>query len=518
MGFSRNPDAPNLFMKVYSGGKEIRVDLTNRLLSFEYEDNERKADSAKWTIDNWDFKMFDEPIWRPGNIVNLTWGYTGNMSPPRSVCIHKTSGARVLNVEAIESGTALMNELDRSFTYENLSYSDVAEIICDRNGFGPDYRFIEPTTNVREVITQARMTDAQMLRRMAAKLGYQFYVDWDGLHFHRRDLGARPIREYRYYSGLQRPGESINGREDILDINIENNVYRRLAKVVTKGVDQFKKVELAAEADEASTDRSSNSDTRDDVVTNNDPPDSRFKIETGAVVQGRDGEIEILRANGDEVIARYAKTGKTGPLIDIGGGKVAHGDAKVHTLHVWGEPENIEKEAAKRYRRAAEHAVKMSINVIGDPLLVAKSNVLISNIGKRLSGKYYIKKCVHKIASSGGYTCELAMISDGHNGWNRSGYDALDKPLKKSNGKNQGDEVLDNGEIRPDPNLDPPTSVDLIAIRDSRRGPTRDEYDQYIENQLLSGNITDERRTQLLEARERVRNPSASEPNTGRVF
>lgn len=458
MGFSKNPDAPNVFMRVYSEGKEIRVDLTNRILSFQYEDNERKSDKATWTIDNFDFKMFDDPIWRPGNIVNITWGYPGNMSPTRSVCIHKTTGALTLTVEAIESGTAIMNELDRSQTYENVSYSDVVKIIAERNGFGPDFRFIEDTGEKKEVITQARMTDSQMIRRMAAKVGFQYFVDWDGLHFHRRDMGNIPIREYRYYSGDQ------SGREDILSINIESDVYRRLDAVRAKGYDPFRKALYEYFAANGTVDRKGNQPATDATAPTSElvKLNRKLVIDEGTVISGENGEFEILKAEDGEFIGRYLETGKVGPLADIGGGNVGKGDKHVHTIHVSGDIDNIRKEATKRYRRAVEHTIKMQITVIGDPLLVAKTNVIISNIGKRLSGKYYIKKVMHVISNSGGYTCDLNLITDGHNGYNRSGYAALDSPPVKSVAKKNDSGVVegDPNNPRPDPDLNSESFVE----------------------------------------------------------
>ena len=64
----------------------------------EYQDSEKKADQLKLTVDNWDLSNFDNPVWRAGNKVTITWGYPGRMSPVRECVIQKVTAVRVSGV------------------------------------------------------------------------------------------------------------------------------------------------------------------------------------------------------------------------------------------------------------------------------------------------------------------------------------------------------------------------------------------------------------------------------------
>ena len=70
------------------------------------------------------------------------------------------------------------------------------------------------------------------------------------------------------------------------------------------------------------------------------------------------------------------------------------------------------RESAARFRRAERATVKLSMRVVGDPTLHAKSIVEARGISPLLSGKYYVTDVKHVISSSG-YVCELKLTRDG---------------------------------------------------------------------------------------------------------
>lgn len=95
-------DRPLIFVKLIREGssKGEPLDISDKILGFRYEDEERKADRCTVTIDNYDLEEFDNPNWKKGGILEVRWGYPGNMSEPRRVVIEKISGAQELEVEA----------------------------------------------------------------------------------------------------------------------------------------------------------------------------------------------------------------------------------------------------------------------------------------------------------------------------------------------------------------------------------------------------------------------------------
>ncbi len=88
-------DRPIFRVIAFPEGKDaIPLNLTDRILSFSFEDHETKADKLSLTVNNWDLSQFDDPTWRKGTILEATWGYVGDMTPARRCVVQKISGGR----------------------------------------------------------------------------------------------------------------------------------------------------------------------------------------------------------------------------------------------------------------------------------------------------------------------------------------------------------------------------------------------------------------------------------------
>jgi phage protein D len=277
------------------------------------------------------------------------------MAPTRQVVIQKVTGFQTLAVEG-HAVSVLMNKIARCRTFENVRRSDVARQLAKENGYGDARQDIEDTEQVLPVITQARMTDAQLLRRLADREGFEFYVDFDGLHFHKRRLGQRPIRALRWFT----PPEV----GEILSINIHNDVTAMPGAVSVRGRDPLEKRDIS--------ERGSNTETKRDSLA---PVIEVVDPETGATRLERRNVAEDIRSSAEA----HAGTAK--------------------------------READARYRSAQHLTVQLSANVVGDPSLLAKTVVEIQGISQRLSGKYYLKEAKHKLEA--GYTVELKCLRDG---------------------------------------------------------------------------------------------------------
>jgi phage protein D len=349
---------PVVFVTVIpEGSPSRRVDLSEQVLSFVYEDAERKADKLVLTVDNWDLKNFDDPVWKKGNLLEVSWGYPGDMSPTRRVVIQKVTGAQVLSVEG-HATSVLMNKIARCTTFEHVRRSDVVRQIAQANGYGPTRQDIEDTVHVLPVITQARMTDAQLVRRLADREGFEFYVDFDGFHFHKRRLGQRPTHVLRWFT----PPEV----GELLSFHIENDVTAKPGAVDVRGRDPLAKKDIHERGSNAKTQR----DSLAPVIEIVDP-------ETGAT--------RLERRNVSEAVHPTAESSSP----------------------------TAKREADARYRETQHLTVKLSATVIGDPSLLAKTVLEIQGISRRLSGKYYVSEATHKRDSSG-YTVELKCLRDGH--------------------------------------------------------------------------------------------------------
>lgn len=324
--------------------KPERLDLADRIVGWTYDDDESKADKLTLQIDNFDLKMLDAPIFAKGNVIEFQFGYPGNMSPARECVITGCKGGLMLSIEAL-ARAALMNTHRKVRTFEKMKRSDVAAKIAEENGYGPSVQHIDDTIEIMEQVTQAGVTDAQLLRALAQREGWQFFTDFDGLHFHPRRLGQKPIRTFTWYTD---PGEG-----DLLNWTIENDIYvGKTGGVTLQGRDPVKKKSFEVKADNATT---TGRQTLAPVV------------EVFTAIDKRDGTA----------------TDKTIPPHALGSSAVATTTAKT--------PAEAQRIANGMFLNGQLAAVVLNCDAVFDPQMVAKSIVRIDGIGPTLTGNYYVK-------------------------------------------------------------------------------------------------------------------------------
>lgn len=353
---------PVFFVRVKpSEGGDARVDLSSRVTRFEYEDNENAADKLTLSVDNWDLANFDDPVWKKGNILEVSWGYPGVMAPIRTVQIREVKGFQVLQIEA-HGKEVIANRVVKTRVFENTSRSAVVLKIANELGYkSDDVLHIQDTEIVHETITQSRLTDAQFIRRLAHKEGFQWFIDYDGFHFHERDVAQPAIRTYTYYN---------IGHTDsnIITIDIDNDVTAKPGRVKRKGRDPLNRKDVEGEA-------SNDTDSKRGLTSE--------KVE---IIDPESGDSLGFRDIGQE---------DTKPTSE-------ESDAAAR------------REAAGRFRNVQQVAVKLNLTVRGDPTILAKTVFLLENVGKRLSQRYYIRKAVHLVEN--GYTVRIEAVSDGTGG------------------------------------------------------------------------------------------------------
>ena len=65
------------------------LNLDGRILSFTFDDAEKKADQVSLQLDNFDLALFEREELAGGATLEVSWGYPGNMAPPRRVVVKK---------------------------------------------------------------------------------------------------------------------------------------------------------------------------------------------------------------------------------------------------------------------------------------------------------------------------------------------------------------------------------------------------------------------------------------------
>lgn len=332
------------------------TDISSNVLSFEYEESEKKADQLTLTLRNDDLSYFDSPLFEKGTTLLVGWGYVGALAPMREVLVQKVTGARVLKLVA-QSKSVLMNKKTRVRVFENKTRSEIARLLAEENGYGAALQDIEATDIRKGAINQAAQTDAQFLKRLADQEGFEFYVDFDGFHWHRRRFNQKPLRVLQYFL----PPDV----GDIVDFNIENDVTAKPGAVIVKGRNPLDKKGISVTADNTNTKR----DTLAPVLM---------------LLDTRTGQKT------PKTIVTTAEETRTTSETTAAGAK---------------------KEADAIYRRTQQTAVQLTMSLVGDPYLVAKSVVEVRGLGKRLSGKYYISEIKHTLGAS--YAMSVKAKTDG---------------------------------------------------------------------------------------------------------
>ena len=278
------------------------------------------------------------------------------MSVPRRVVVKKLKGFSTLTVEG-QALSALMNREAKTRSWENVTRSEVARQIAEEHGYEGQFIDIDDTEETLDVVNQTAETDARFMRRLAAREELEFYVDDGGFHFHERRQNAAPTHVFTWYADP--------GRGDVISINVESDLVRRAGRVSVRGRDPLQRTTVEASTTSASADRS----TISEVIEVVDP-------ETGAT------SLETRNAT-----ASVQPTSVTNAA-------------------------RAQRESQARFRRAERETMKLSLQVVGDPTLHAKSIVEVRGISGLLSGKYYVNDVKHVISSSG-YVCELKLTRDG---------------------------------------------------------------------------------------------------------
>ena len=331
------------------------IDVRGRILSFTYEESDVRADKVTIELDNFDGSLFDRAELLGGALLEVSWGYPGCMAPPRRAVVRKLTGYAQLTVEA-HGLAALSNDKATTQRWLTVTRSDVARTIAASHGYEGSFAIIDETEERFDVLVQAGETDAWFLRRLAAKEHFLFAIDGDGFHFHARRQDDAPERVLTYYSD-----PSLG---DVKSIGVDSDLTRRPGAVVVRGRDPMAKATIEARSNADTAPRG----TLSDVLEVFDP-------ETGA------GSTRPWNAT-ESVHATSAAT-----------------------------PTQATREADARFTRAESATLVLSVQMVGDPSLRARSILELRGVPARLAGKYRVHEAKHVVNGSG-YALDLKLRRD----------------------------------------------------------------------------------------------------------
>jgi phage protein D len=304
------------------------------------------------------------------------------MTPTRTVTITKIEGSITLSVEAKDDG-ANMNKVQKVRTWEKMKRSDVARAIAVEHGYTPDRIHIDDTEITLEQVTQARMTDAQLLTDMARREGFQSYIDFDGFHFHERRVGQAAKLRFTYFTGDKR--EFSFG-----PFKLEDDIAKggKTGGVVVAAIDPKTKKPIQAVADNVSTKRTALAPVGG-LIPGVDSKGSKTDSTLKVTIDKRTGKgvaSEVLRQTsaGSVTVPTTAKT-----------------------------PAEAKRVADGIFKEASQGAVKITFDVpVGCPELFGKCVVELAGI-KSYSGNYAVTSVKHQGSSGGEYKLQVKARRDG---------------------------------------------------------------------------------------------------------
>jgi phage protein D len=355
-------DRPILYVTASpEGGATTPIDFTERIQSFEFTDELKKAEKLCLRVDNRDLSFWDDPTWRKGTIISATWGYPGHTTT-RFLVVQSLKGGDTLTVEA-DGLSMLMHKNKKVRTFENMTLSQIATRIAADYGtvFGVPGGTIAGNIKVDGDVPMTRHQAAEttFLTRHARRRGLEFYVDSQGLHFKPLNVSQAPVKELVWYSG---DGE-------LLDYSVENDIRGRAGAVTKKGFDPLLKKMI--------TNRSDNDSTR------------------------RDGLAPVI-----EIVD--ARTGNSTFQTRAAEEHVEHSPE--------GTAAGVKAHADGTFRQSQLHTLELSFKAVGDPDIVARRVLKFSGLGKRISGLYATTQVRHSIDNSG-YVVSGIVKSNGTGGY-----------------------------------------------------------------------------------------------------
>jgi uncharacterized protein len=361
---------PYFLVKV--AGRVQEQDVVRDILSVTYKDNIKDLDSFEITINNWDaetrgiddrtgridketrgflFKYSDSDRFDPGKALELSMGYYGKDAPRVMMTGQITAlrpmfpagGAPTLAVSGLNILHKLRTE-PRSQAYENKTDTQVAREIA--RSLGLEFKTM-PVSGEEpyEYLLQDNQFDIIFLMERARRIGYAIYVD---------ETGAKPALVFARSTDVVRPTYELRYGWSLIDFKPDLTTANQVAEVTVRAWDKLHKEKIEEKATRA-----------------------EIKVK-GVGEKGGQAAIEEAFKQRREIIAT----------------KPVESRAEAKTL------------ALRTLEENAKDMVKATGSTVGLPDLRAGSVVMITGVGRRFSGRYFVTGTTHTIGDSG-YTTQF---------------------------------------------------------------------------------------------------------------
>jgi uncharacterized protein len=352
---------PYFEMKV--GDEPLRRDVIRDITTVTYKDNIAEIDSFEITISNWDaekrdFKYSDKDLFLPGKKVELWMGYYGKdrlrLMLTGEITSLRPSFPNAGNPVLAISGLNLLHRLRKkqeSHAYINKTDTQMAREVAQRIDV---HLITDPSAASREesypYVLQQNQYDIIFLMERARRVGYDLFVIELG--------GSGSSQPGALYFGpsvnIKRTTYELKYGLSLMDFSPTLTTANQVGEVTVRAWDRVKAELIEEKA------------TRSELSTH------------GVGKAGNQQAIEQSFNQRQEIVANRPVSSKT--------------EAKRLALETL---ENISKDM-----------VKATSSTVGVPDLRAGGIVMISGVGTRFSGRYFVTATTHTIGDSG-YTTQF---------------------------------------------------------------------------------------------------------------
>ncbi|MFQ5647483.1 MAG: phage late control D family protein, partial [bacterium] len=254
-----------------------------------------------------------------------------------------------LTLKAYDAGSKMKGKSSQKI-WKNKTYSGIAQEIAGKYKLNA---VVDVTSEIIESEPQGNKSDFGFLRYLADRIGFQFYVQNNELHFHKINLDKKPVLSLSY-----------QGKDGLL------LSFRPKVKAQEK---KGEGSEVKAVGFDPMTKQPAVQKGNDDNVT------STALGKKTLLVDGATGEEKYEKQ----------ETGKTIPT--------PHQHAR-----------EVEKLAKGKNQEAQLDQLEAEATVVGIPTIAAKELIEITGVGTKFSGNYYLKQVRHEIGA-GGYLMQMEL-------------------------------------------------------------------------------------------------------------
>lgn len=331
--------------------------VEDRLIGLSFSDHEKKKDELVLSFANDDLALFDTPAFVKGQKYLVSFGWPGRLSVPRRFIVVKVEGGNPLVVKMHDT-SILLDRRKRHRFERGMTDSEFVRKIAEDHGYKGPTAIVQDTVIRRDVTQPQWRTDAQQCAWLAQRNGFLFFVDAAGFHWHERAWNDEPIRTFVYRAD---PNQGTILEPPKIEANLSQGVttVRVLAR------------------------------------------DPRTKEDIDITVGAHDADFVSL---GEE-----REDGDADDSVGLRADRMTRED--VRHLGYMTRAEAL-AEANARYRMTAQGKYKMSLKIIGDAQIGAKSLIEVVGIADTLDGLWYVKEAKHSIPNTRTFTTTLECTKD----------------------------------------------------------------------------------------------------------